>query len=107
MSSPDETAENPQRPLRLVALLALGILVTLLFVSYARARGQAERLLAQHTWHWERGSSRLHFLDSSGWNIPFWEFTYESGDEFDSIVNFRYTLTGKPIPPTLTQIPRE
>jgi hypothetical protein len=102
-----ETDRNPLRSLRLAGLLILGILVTLLFVSYARTRGQAERLLAQHKWHWERRSGRLRFLDSSGWRIPFWEFTYESTEAFDAVINWRYTLTGDPIPPTPTQIPRD
>ncbi|HSI15314.1 MAG TPA: hypothetical protein VK961_24920 [Chthoniobacter sp.] len=106
MPPQDETVDNPLRPWRLAALLVLGIVIILLFASYSRARGQAERLLAQDKWHWERRSSRLHFLDATGWQIPFWEFTYESGDAFDAVINLRYTLTGTPIPPTLTQIPR-
>jgi hypothetical protein len=90
-----------------VFLFVIAIIVSLMAISYVQARGQAERLLAQDTWHWERKSSRLHFLDSSGWKIPFWEFTYESTDAFDAIINLRYALTGDPIPPTLTQISRE
>jgi len=80
------------------------VIATLVAISYARARGEAERVIALDKGHWERQSSRFYLFGIGSLRSPIWEFTYDTADYFAvGPVYFRYTLTGQPIPPTPTE----